>query len=144
MTTATIEEKFTACSCAQSAGGKGKKAATGETGRAASIQPISRVVDGVVVEVLMGDGNCAPVSDDEIRAYIDRGNRQHPNSNVTGLALDVAGDEVGIRYELEPVPFDRIRRITGYLVGTMDRWNDAKTSEEHDRVKHGVLHAEAS
>ena len=36
------------------------------------------------------------------------------------------------------VGFERIRRITGYLVGTMDRWNDAKTSEESDRVKHGI------
>ena len=35
------------------------------------------------------------------------------------------------------VPFERIRRITGYLVGTMDRWNDAKQAEERDRVKHG-------
>ena len=34
--------------------------------------------------------------------------------------------------------FERIRRITGYLVGTMDKWNDAKTAEEHDRVTHGV------
>ena len=34
--------------------------------------------------------------------------------------------------------FERIRRITGYLVGTMDHWNDAKTSEEKDRVKHGI------
>ncbi|GGP14092.1 anaerobic ribonucleoside triphosphate reductase [Oceanobacillus neutriphilus] len=32
--------------------------------------------------------------------------------------------------------FDRIRRITGYLVGTMDKWNTAKASEEHDRVRH--------
>lgn len=32
--------------------------------------------------------------------------------------------------------FERIRRITGYLVGTMDRWNNAKTAEESDRVKH--------
>ncbi len=32
--------------------------------------------------------------------------------------------------------FDRIRRITGYLVGTLDRFNDAKRAEEHDRVKH--------
>ncbi|MBQ5955628.1 MAG: anaerobic ribonucleoside triphosphate reductase [Firmicutes bacterium] len=32
--------------------------------------------------------------------------------------------------------FERIRRITGYLVGTMDQWNDAKRAEEHDRVKH--------
>jgi ribonucleoside-triphosphate reductase len=35
------------------------------------------------------------------------------------------------------VHFERIRRITGYLVGTMDQWNDAKRAEEHDRVKHG-------
>ena len=34
--------------------------------------------------------------------------------------------------------FERIRRITGYLVGTMDHWNDAKTCEEKDRVKHGI------
>ena len=34
------------------------------------------------------------------------------------------------------VSFERIRRITGYLVGTMDRWNNAKKAEEADRVKH--------
>ena len=34
--------------------------------------------------------------------------------------------------------FERIRRITGYLVGTMDRWNDAKTAEERERVKHNI------
>lgn len=34
------------------------------------------------------------------------------------------------------VRFERIRRITGYLVGTLDRFNDAKAAEEHDRVKH--------
>lgn len=36
------------------------------------------------------------------------------------------------------VKFERIRRITGYLVGTMDKWNDAKKAEERDRVKHGL------
>ena len=36
------------------------------------------------------------------------------------------------------VHFERIRRITGYLVGTMDRWNSAKRAEEADRVKHSV------
>lgn len=36
------------------------------------------------------------------------------------------------------VAFDRIRRITGYLVGTLDRFNDGKRAEEHDRVKHNV------
>ena len=36
------------------------------------------------------------------------------------------------------VRFERIRRITGYLVGTLDKWNDAKKAEERDRVKHDV------
>ena len=36
------------------------------------------------------------------------------------------------------VGFERIRRITGYLVVTMDKWNDAKRAEERDRVKHGL------
>lgn len=36
------------------------------------------------------------------------------------------------------VGFERIRRITGYLVGTVDRFNDAKRAEVNDRVKHGV------
>ena len=36
----------------------------------------------------------------------------------------------------EGVGFERIRRITGYLVGTVDRFNDGKKAEEHDRVKH--------
>ena len=43
----------------------------------------------------------------------------------------------------EPVPDarargQRIRRITGYLVGTLDRFNNAKRAEERDRIKHGL------
>lgn len=36
------------------------------------------------------------------------------------------------------VGFERIRRITGYLVGTLDLFNNAKRAEEHDRVKHSL------
>ena len=36
------------------------------------------------------------------------------------------------------IGFDRLRRITGYLVGSLDRFNDGKRAEEHDRVKHSV------
>ena len=43
----------------------------------------------------------------------------------------------------EGVGFERIRRITGYLVGTLDRFNNAKRAEEHDRVKHGITPEEA-
>ena len=39
----------------------------------------------------------------------------------------------------ENIPFERIRRITGYLVGTTDRWNNAKKAELADRVKHGLV-----
>jgi len=38
----------------------------------------------------------------------------------------------------EGIKFERIRRITGYLVGTLDNWNNAKRAEEKDRVKHGM------
>ena len=47
------------------------------------------------------------------------------------------------RRETEHEPkFERIRRITGYLVGTLERFNDAKRAEEHDRVKHGSAQAD--
>ena len=47
-------------------------------------------------------------------------------------------EEYGIIPVFAKVPFQRIRRITGYLVGTMDKWNDAKRAEERDRVKHSM------
>ncbi len=45
-------------------------------------------------------------------------------------------DEYGITPAFERVPFQRIRRITGYLVGDLGRFNDAKRAEVMDRVKH--------
>lgn len=38
----------------------------------------------------------------------------------------------------EGVKFERIRRITGYLVGTVDRFNNAKRAEEKARIKHNI------
>ena len=45
---------------------------------------------------------------------------------------------LAVRYVKSGARFERIRRITGYLVGTLDRFNDAKKAEERDRVKHGM------
>ena len=42
------------------------------------------------------------------------------------------------RKETDGKPFERIRRITGYLVGTLDRFNNAKRAEESQRVKHSL------
>ncbi len=53
----------------------------------------------------------------------------------TGIIGDVC-PKCGRREEEGSPKFERIRRITGYLVGTTDRWNNAKRAEERDRVKH--------
>ncbi len=55
----------------------------------------------------------------------------------TGIIGDVC-PKCGRREEEHEPKFERIRRITGYLVGTTDRWNNAKRAEESDRVKHQI------
>lgn len=49
-------------------------------------------------------------------------------------------DENGVLTMGDGVKFERIRRVTGYLVGTLDRFNNGKAAEERDRVKHGLGH----
>ena len=73
----------------------------------------------------------------EIDAYVDHA-RQKYNREPLLMDISVDGDEVELSYDFGNVPFQRIRRITGYLVGTLDRFNNAKRAEEHDRVKHGM------
>ena len=75
---------------------------------------------------------------EEILAYIDHVEKQNPNRSVESMTIELDGEFVNLSYTLKPVPFERIRRITGYLVGTMDNWNDAKRAEERDRVKHSL------
>ncbi len=77
------------------------------------------------------------ISQKEAQAYVDYLQNKY-NRKLESLDVKVDGEFVDLNYEFEHVNFDRIRRITGYLVGTMDNWNNAKASEEHDRVKHGV------
>lgn len=74
----------------------------------------------------------------EIDAYIDYGKKKYSDKNITQMDVTVDGDYVDLKYTFENVPFERIRRITGYLVGTLDRFNNAKRAEERDRVKHGI------
>lgn len=75
---------------------------------------------------------------EEIGNYVRYIEEKYPNRKIKTLRIEPDGEYVNLAYELEPVPFERIRRITGYLVGTMDRWNNAKRAEEQDRVKHSV------
>ena len=74
----------------------------------------------------------------ELNKYITRAESKFGDKCI-GLNIKALDDEnVEIAYEITNQPFERIRRITGYLVGTLDRWNDAKQAEERDRVKHEV------
>ena len=73
----------------------------------------------------------------EINAYIARAKQKY-GSEPTHIDITLAGDEVELSYTFENRPFHRKRRITGYLVGTLDRFNNAQRSEESDRVKHSI------
>lgn len=74
----------------------------------------------------------------EIDMLIEQLKRNNPDKYITGIEFTVDGDYVDVNYKYEVVPFERIRRITGYLVGGLDRFNDAKRSEVEDRVKHNI------
>lgn len=91
-------------------------------------------INGTVVTVT-GIEN---ISRQEVLAYIDR-IKEQSQEEVTALDISLADDgQVILDYQLKPRQFERIRRITGYLVGTIDRWNNAKRAEENDRVKHSL------
>lgn len=73
----------------------------------------------------------------EAQAYVDYLENKY-NRKLESLDIQIDGEYVDLDYTFEHVSFERIRRITGYLVGTMDNWNDAKSAEEADRVKHSL------
>ena len=64
-----------------------------------------------------------------------------PCCGYTGI-IDNECPQCGRKEGEGDIGFERIRRITGYLVGTMDHWNNAKRAEESDRVKHGMADGE--
>lgn len=72
------------------------------------------------------------LTNEEIEQYVKRAEDHHKGTQT--LDIEVDGEYVNLIYHT--YPFDRIRRITGYLVGSLDRFNDAKRAEVADRVKH--------
>ena len=73
----------------------------------------------------------------EIDAYIARAKEKFGREPY-GIDIKVDGEFVELSYDFGSQPFHRIRRITGYLVGTLDRFNNGKRAEERDRVKHQI------
>lgn len=71
------------------------------------------------------------ISQQEARAYAERAPK-----GASLVKVETDGEWVNLTY-CDKVPFERIRRVTGYL-SSVARWNNGKVAELHDRVKHPV------
>ena len=96
---------------------------------------MTTVFDGVEVTFVGIDD----VTENEPKNYVEyvRERVDYPVKSIKVVACD--DGMIDLNYELQGEKFERIRRITGYLTGSLDSWNDAKQAEEHDRVKHGII-----
>lgn len=96
----------------------------------------SYIVYGVRVDFI----GFSDVSENEPKNYVNfvRKHADIPAGyRLSRIDVKACSDgKVDLDYELQGPRFERIRRITGYLTGSTDSWNDAKRAEERDRVKH--------
>lgn len=95
------------------------------------------------MQISLKNGDISTISDEEKQGYIDYARKKYPDEIIDEIIISFDKDENGdefanLEIHKHAKPFVRIRRITGYLVGTLDRFNNGKRAEEHDRVKHGV------
>ena len=87
-----------------------------------------------MTEVKVINGSITP---EEEKAYVQWATEKYGVEPVS-MDIEFDGEFADVRTNLGHRSFERIRRITGYLVGTLDRFNDAKAAEERQRVKHGI------
>ena len=82
---------------------------------------ISGKIDDIKYSVYSETG--LHVFEEEVKEYIERYRKANPDKQLTTIAItEVPGtDEIDIEYSFKPVSFERIRRITGYLVGDMSK-----------------------
>lgn len=91
------------------------------------------------MNVKLKNGDISQIPEEEKQAYVDWVKAKYPDEIIDEIIINIRDDgDVDIETHKHSVPFDRIRRITGYLVGSLNRFNDGKRAEEKDRVKHGV------
>ena len=77
------------------------------------------------------------INEKERQAYVDYLESKH-NRRLESLEITLDGEYADLSYQFQPEPFERFRRITGYLTGNLNTWNNGKRAEEADRVKHGM------
>ena len=90
------------------------------------------------VRVVFPQGDTHGLTGELAKKYLAQALEVRPEYAQTVHALTVTfdGDDALLDYQLNLPKFERIRRITGYLVGSTDRWNCGKVAELEDRVSH--------
>jgi hypothetical protein len=76
------------------------------------------------------------VSLDSAKKFIEGVRKLTPGKRIAEIKVTLDGEFGDLTVTFAAVPFKRIRRITGYLVGDTSRWNDGKYAELQDRQKH--------
>lgn len=85
--------------------------------------------------IVHGGEMCKEESDQYVIMLKDK----YKDRIIREIHITIDGDSLDIKTVFDDTqPFARIRRITGYLVGTLDRFNNGKKAEESQRVKHSV------
>ena len=85
-----------------------------------------------MTKVIAVNGTLTP---EEEQAYVAWAVEKYGVEPVS-IEIEFDGEFANVKTNLGRRPFERIRRITGYLVGTVERFNNAKRAEVNDRVKH--------
>ena len=88
--------------------------------------------------VSVKNADISTIPQEEIDAYKKYVQEKYPDEIIDEIILEFEGEDVKIETHKHSIPFNRIRRITGYLVGSLERFNNGKRAEEHDRVKHTI------
>ena len=91
------------------------------------------------MNVIFKHGDITEISEEEKQAYVDYVTKKYPNEIIDTLIISFDSEGyANLEVHKHSVPFVRIRRVTGYLVSDLSRWNNGKKAELKDRVKHGV------
>ena len=92
-------------------------------------------IEGVEVKVMGLDD----FTEQEAQKYINYV-KERVEDPLKSIEVKLCDDgKIDVDYTLQGEKFERIRRITGYLTGDLNSWNNAKRAEESERVKHNVL-----
>ena len=92
------------------------------------------------MKISITNGDISNYPEEEIQEYVKFIKEKYKDEVIDEIILTF-DDEGFVNIETHKhsiIPFNRIRRITGYLVGTLERFNNGKRAEERDRVKHDV------